>query len=410
MNRDDSEIERAWKKLGSDDDTIESADDLEASSSTRTPLPISLQPSQVAMNLKIKDLGEDFKTKRILEKLKLLKQEGEISTTHSHKAEKIHFEAVEDNTAVRACSTCRNSLDLLECSNEENQRKSFARWQNKDNQDITNAIESIVSGKGCGKERIKLHESKTNLNLKINDLDKDPEFKKKKILEQLKKLETERGMLARDENSAQVVQPQDGDIEIRACSTCKNSLDLLTCTKGENQRKSFAMWMAKDESEIRSAYESILGTKSQSFEDRESDTSLVSSGDQSSVENSTSNSPIVSPAEPVMLHQSEISMNLRINNLGADFKHRRVLDQLKLLNSDKTTNRRIDLQVPEEPEEENDENTAVRKCSTCRNSLDLLDCSKADNQRISFQRWQARDSSDIREAIQNLESVNIDTQ
>jgi len=382
--------------------------------------PISLHQSEVAINLKIKDLGDDFKRKRILSKLNLLKHDRGDQSSKDHKGDIVHFEEEvedEENTAVRACSTCKNSLDYLECSKAENKRKSFAKWQTKESADITSAIYNMETTNYGGKGKPGgngLHESKVNLNLKIQDLENHPDFKKNKILAQLKLLDLERG-LQKDEISSEkkpMVEISD-PAATRPCSTCENSLELLTCTKEDNQRKSFAMWMARDEADLRDAYKRI-GSNRESEKDKQVtdgsfklidiDDGLSSQkGDFLSHEQAASSASSVSCSEDesrdeIVVNQSQNSLNLKIKDLGADFKQRRILERLRLL--------KIDRSRALESDEDDGEETPARPCSTCKTDLDLLECSKEENQRKSIARWQARESSDYRRAIHELESAN----
>merc|ERR1719431_1160930 len=182
-----------------------------------------------------------------------------------------------------------------------------------------------------------------------------PNFKNKKIIQRIKLLELERAQVREDasgrsSSALRANEPQ--EIEIRKCSTCKNSLDLLQCSNEENQRKSFAMWLHRADADVDMALK-VLESKENSVDGKEEQ------------------------------RKDNNSKTYRIGNLGDEFKKKRILNQLKLLKSDRE-NVGSDLAYNEN--DENEENTAVRSCSTCIKSIDLLRKSKEIDSKVANER------------------------
>jgi len=306
LTRDEADIEKAYKTLDPEEgDSLKRTSSLKESegrpltrdSDSDSSIHESkeermLQKSAISLNLKIKNLGEEFKHKRILDRLKMLKinRDNEVHFTESQEDE--DEDENEENIVVRECSTCKNSIDFLGCSKEENKRKSFARWQSRPSPDINTAIQeleniedsktTVDSSHDVGNE---LHKSTMSLNLKVKNLGK--EFKQERILERLKLLKIDRG------NKIHYTESQEADIGneenevVRECSTCKNSIDFLECSKEENKRKSIARWISRPSPDIETAIEKMEGTE-------DSNTSIDSSQNEANE-----------------LHQSTTSLNLK---------------------------------------------------------------------------------------------------
>jgi len=121
--------------------------------------------------------------------------------------------------------------------------------------------------------------------------------------------------------------------------------------------------------------------------------------------------------EGVGLHQSTMSLNLSIPNLGPDFKRQQVLDRLKLLDAEKTRENSKE-QIPErknvirfsdpsnellpEDDDDDDDGEGIRPCSTCEGSTDFLTCSKPENQRKSVKHWRGKDETAIAQAYEKI--------
>jgi len=389
------------------------------SSRKKSDAPIGLTESKPNLNLKINNLGPEFKRNKVLERLKLLETE---------RNQQGKDDPAEENIVTRPCSTCKNSLDFLECSKEDNQRKSIAKWKARDDSDIERAVRTLnnsvdmtaptqamshdamipAQSRSSDSKKyqspavpISLIQSKPNLNLKINNL--GPDFKRNKVLERLKLLESERNQEGTDPEEISPVE--EGDVEIRPCSTCRNSLDFLECSQKDNQRKSIAMWKSRDNDDIeravRALNSSVDTTPTQVMSPAQS-----AKGSYNVVEYPLSaNTSKNSTSKINSLHQSKVQLNLKIGELGPNFKNKKIIQRIKLLELERAqvredaSGRSSSALRANEPQE-----IEIRKCSTCKNSLDLLQCSNEENQRKSFAMWLHRADADVDMALKVLES------
>jgi len=356
------------------------------------------------------------KKERIKERLLLLNSE-RLS------AEKVNSRS----SFVRYCSTCKNSLDFLECTQKDNQRKSWAIWKARDEDDIEKAIKFLDAREESSSDVIRsedmprlssisiesvipLQKSKADLNQSIfnlasvhssqdssrNSIDflhkSKPALnlapKKERIRERLKIINQER-------NSA---EQSDNDLTrgslVRTCSTCKNSLDFLECTQENNQRKSWAIWKARDENDIEKALLRLDVNKSSDSVD------IVLSSDDTPLFDSARDT-----SDGKKLHTSTASLNLKVDEV----KKERIIARLKQLNEERgstadPSSERI--RTNADLRDQSDPDIELRGCSTCANSLEMLVCSNDKNQRKSIAKWQARDEEDVEKAYDTLKSRN----
>jgi len=284
---------------------------------------------------------------------------------------------------------------------------------------------------------VPLHASKHALNLSIENL--GPDFKREQILDRLKLLDAKTSVedgVGHDDDDDDDGDEDDADSDdLGSCSTCDGSADFLSCSKPENQRKSIRIWRQKDSEERSKAYEMIAGLKatprnsintgSHAFGHQTSSQNNLHTG-KNVLDLSLKNLAVdfnkemeklrlleeegvrslsLTHIKEKELKTSNNSINLKLQ--GLDFKNEKILEKLKLLNAKRKTQDSIkaisksDLSVGEESDETSD-GDQVRDCDSCKNSIDLLFCSNAQNKRNTLRRWRTRGKSEIEQAVETV--------
>jgi len=296
---------------------------------------------------------------------------------------------------------------------------------------------------------VELHKSTMSLNLRIPEKDLGADFKRKKILRRLQLLDAERSGKGSTENDnvalrqhkirfsdedveAKLMQiDSDDDVdevdgEIRSCSTCDGSIDYLVCSKPANQRKSIGMWRDRHEDDLAAAYDKVinqLGTPN-SKRSRASQRSSWSSSDSSIASNESLHAW---RTKENALHPSHQQLNLSILNMDQKEKRLKVLERLKVINEelkrDPSVSRegiQIHLSHSEDIDptqfpviikdgelslEDLTANEEIRSCDSCKNSLDMLNCSHPGNARKSFLAWREKDASVVQNAVDKVSNT-----
>jgi len=289
---------------------------------------------------------------------------------------------------------------------------------------------------------VELHKSTMSLNLKIPEKDLGADFKRKKILRRLQLLDAARnsGKPSTDNDKVALRQHKirfsdedveaklmqidsddevdDADDEIRSCSTCDGSVDYLVCSKPANQRKSIGKWRDRHEDDLAAAYDKVinqLGTPNSKRSGASERSSWSSDSDSSIASNESLD-------KENALHTSHQQLNLSIHNMDQKEKRVKVLERLKVINEelkrDPSVSResiRIHLSEDIDPTqfpviikdgelslEDVTANDEIRDCDSCKNSLDLLNCSNPGNARRSFLAWREKDASVIQDAVDKI--------